>query len=1208
MVCLFARRIVWTLALIFSSLSLAIGQAQLRVNEAAAQLHIELKPSGHDLTLKLPIENLSSRTLDTHIVVELLKPDGKVRARAEQEATIPSRSTTVKIPLPWEYAHGESDAMQWDRVRYSVTPSDAATAKSAKGIMAVSAINPELVRLQVVGPGYARAGEHANLRVRAQQVASQKPVAGVNVQAFLDVNEESDTPLLTPKAVTDRDGFATLSFTLPLDVSDDEIDVTVTGSVGKLSVTADGEVKIWHSGTWWINTDKQLYQPGQTVHMRLLAFGDDHKALAEKDVNIEVEDPEQHIQFATSLRTSRFGVAATGWQIPESLRLGTYLIKAKFDDDQYKNITSSATVQVSRYELPTFAVSAKADKNYYLPGHNAAVDVHADYLFGKPVLHGRVRVVREDSREWNYRNQKWDIKEGAVYEGDADEQGHYVAHLDLTQDHVEMAKDNYNRFLDLHLAAYFTDASTRRTEQRRFDIRLTREPIHVYLIGDRALGATGMPLNFVISTHYADGLPAPCDVQIGWLTEPQKKAAGRRPSPAIPLRKVHTNRYGLAKVSGLKGRPVVADEDTYLTLAAADRHGAVGHHAKEINLRDETAISVATDKIIYRPGDPIEVTLSANRPDLMVFVEASRDDQVVASQGVYMHGGRADIEFPPNNKYQNDVTILATVMAREFDEYSNGPETYGYHTVLFPKNRELQVAVRPGQSTYRPGDEATVDLRVSGPQGEKLQSALGVAVVDKALEERERPESEFGTARGSNSWRSDDDGYDGFRKKDLDKLDPEQPLPEGMELVAEVLLQRWRPEPNEFESYTDNSGLREMVAAEIEPQIKRLSAALDQYHLRTHNYPETFPALKTLLAVAGIKVEDLRDPWGEPYKFDFGPEQEWMRLVLNSPGPDKKFGTPDDLHETGLTWRYFDRRKESIATAETSLHSRTSGYIRNIDTLRSELARQGANVDSWKDAWNHAYQYEFGAATTQYTVTVMSAGPDGHFSSAAIPSNDDFAVAVIGFDYASDLQQQIGKGLNTVKYGEKRPPFPQNIDELQKALESTGIPWDSVKDPWGRPYYATFPEISGYGDDITIKNPEGQGQPPQPRTEVTPVTKHYKWIYVRSAGPDGITGTADDFTVATFSQARYETSAYAAMAVLPIDQSIFIGSAGAISGTVQDPNRGNSCRRWKSRRRTLIPRRSAQQNRDRMGNMFSATYEPDLICLPSTTQDSRSSI
>ena len=97
---------------------------------------------------------------------------------------------------------------------------------------------------------------------------------------------------------------------------------------------------------------------------------------------------------------------------------------------------------------------------------------------------------------------KWDVHEGDVYEGDTDDNGRYVVHVDLTDDHDELADNDYQRFRDLRLAAYFIDASTRRTEQRRFDVRISKEPVHVYIIEDSyRLVSSGLPVEFFISTR-----------------------------------------------------------------------------------------------------------------------------------------------------------------------------------------------------------------------------------------------------------------------------------------------------------------------------------------------------------------------------------------------------------------------------------------------------------------------------------------------------------------------------------------------------------------------------------------------------------------------------------------------------------------------------------------------------------------------------------
>jgi hypothetical protein len=1148
-----SRRVIWTVAIILILARVASGQGDLRVDEAAARIHIEPQGKNLALVVALPVENPSAQTIRARAVLELIDPRGKVESQAEQDVSLRPLSSKLRIPLPPLHAVrlDENTVLGFYRLRYSLASQPPGPAKTVEGIISVGQITPQLFELHVAGPLAIRAAGRSTLRVRAIQPVTARPVEGVTVQASLDLEE----PFLTRKAVTGRDGFATLEFSLPREFKADEnqIDVTVTGTWGGLSTEADGTLYVQDFSTGSLSTDKPLYQPGQTLHMRLLAFGDNQKALADQPAKIEVRDPDETLQYVTHVRTSRFGIAAADWQIPENLRLGSYAIRATFDDERYGRAGGFATVKVSRYELPTFTVTAKPDRSYYLPEQNATVEVRADYLFGKPVRHGHVRVVRENHREWDYREQKWDIEEGATYEGDTNDQGRYVAHLDLTRDHDELAGEDYERFSDLHLAAYFTDASTRRTEQRRFDIRISQEPIHVYVIGEDSGPTSGLPLDFFVSTDYADGSPAPCDVQLSWVVKPHKNAAGLHAILEQPLRRIHTNRYGLARVSGLKIPDDPAYGDAYLSLRATSRSGSIGHHSEELRYSFEPALRVATDKTLYRPQDPIEVTLTSNRRDLTVFVEAIGGHQVLTSQTLRMMGGRANLLFPSNDGFHDEVTIFAYGFENTTAQGDSRSALSGSHTVLFPERHDLQVEVRPGKLTYRPGDDASVDFRVTGPGGESLPSALGLVVVDKALEERQRTDEDFGHARGFYGFRGtwdDEEECKGVRRRDLNKLDLSRPLPEGWELVAEVLLRGRDMYPSSFESDADKERLRQVFAHQIEAQILPVRKALELHYLQTGEYPKTLAGLDEDLAKAGIQFEKLRDPWSQPYHAEFSVRRESDVLEIKSAGPDKKMGTEDDLTATPMTWPYFKAHADSIQQAVNAFHNRTGGYIRDAQALKSELALQGLDSDSWKDPWGHRFRYTFGVATTQFTITVTSAGPDGRFSTEAEPSDDDFAVATVGNDYTVELQDQLDRALT--RYVEENHQFPQNTEELQKALQNAGIAWDSLKDPWGHRYYATFRQEAMYADQLTVERYAERGQPQAEHTRVVPVTRQMNWLYIRCAGQDGIEGTADDFTIAAFSRAILEQSSHNPAPVPARDQAILPGATGAISGTVTD--------------------------------------------------------
>ena len=282
-------------------------------------------------------------------------------------------------------------------------------------------------------------------------------------------------------------------------------------------------------------------------------------------------------------KTSRFGVANVDWQIPDGARLGEYNIEAHIGEESPRRAWGVSGVRISRYDLPNFVVNVKPDRGYYLPGQNCEVVVTADYLFGQPVKRGRVRVVRETERHWNYREQKWETEEGEKYEGALDDGGRFVARIDLADEHKDFEPESYSRFRDLRYAAYLTDLTTGRTEQRRFDLRVTDEPIHVYLI-ERGKTSDGLPLQFYISTYYADGSPAECEVTVNQTfgDEDDDESKARNGNVEQSLTTVKTNRYGVAKVASLDVGKTEENQTLSLKLIARDDQGRSGSDVHDI--------------------------------------------------------------------------------------------------------------------------------------------------------------------------------------------------------------------------------------------------------------------------------------------------------------------------------------------------------------------------------------------------------------------------------------------------------------------------------------------------------------------------------------------------------------------------------------------------------------------------------------------------
>src|SRR6185369_10819323 len=132
------------------------------------------------------------------------------------------------------------------------------------------------------------------------------------------------------------------------------------------AATLDAPAKVERAGAKiLLTTDKPLYQPGQTVHLRALGLDrQTGKPMAAGTALFEIQDGRGNKVMKRSLKSDGYGISATAFRIGPVVNMGPWKARVVVGPD-----TTEKTFEVSRYALPKFKVGVAADRPFYMPGH-----------------------------------------------------------------------------------------------------------------------------------------------------------------------------------------------------------------------------------------------------------------------------------------------------------------------------------------------------------------------------------------------------------------------------------------------------------------------------------------------------------------------------------------------------------------------------------------------------------------------------------------------------------------------------------------------------------------------------------------------------------------------------------------------------------------------------------------------------------------------
>jgi uncharacterized protein YfaS (alpha-2-macroglobulin family) len=270
--------------------------------------------------------------------------------------------------------------------------------------------------------------------VRNGQTAEAIPQAEVR---FRLVSNQGET-LWQGRSESDENGMVHLAPDIPADAEEGQYRLVVMTSSEEGSSEIARNVSLKRSFKVMVSTDKPLYQPGQTIHMRALAMSTANmKPVAGQMAVFEVKDAKGNKVFKKTQQTSEFGIISADFRLADQVNMGAYTVSVNMGDTY-----SERSVKVERYRLPKFKVELTTDKGFYLPGQVLKGTVSAQYTFGEPVSSGKVKLLAQEFIEA--------FRDFAEVEGRTDANGKFTFEIPLKDVFVGQARKKGDAFVSLY--------------------------------------------------------------------------------------------------------------------------------------------------------------------------------------------------------------------------------------------------------------------------------------------------------------------------------------------------------------------------------------------------------------------------------------------------------------------------------------------------------------------------------------------------------------------------------------------------------------------------------------------------------------------------------------------------------------------------------------------------------------------------------------
>lgn len=486
----------------------------------------------------------------------------------------------------------------------------------------------------------------------------------------------------------------------------------------------------------YLYTDKPIYRPGHTVHVKAVLRWRERDALVpfgRPDAELVASDANDKVVYRRTIRTDGFGTVTASFALPPTAGLGTYTLRVNSGEAQ-----ASSAFEVQEYRKPEFEVIVSPGNRFVVQGGDAVVTVRARYYFGQPVANGRLHWVV--NQQPYYSPLRWDdgLEEGggAGYWYGNDQRAQGDARLDANGEaelRIPLGAHESGRDYSARIEVQVTDSGGRDVSGSTvahatwgsflLAAQLDRS---VFRAGSRAevqaravdyLGAprAGVPVSLALERlEYRDGFYSDPTVTPVASASATTDADGRA-AAAFTLPDGQYGSFRITLSAPADGRDVT--ERVWLWVPGPQEQGPPDEGDRYLEL--------LADRRTYQPGERARLVVRGE--PLAGPILVTKEGQHVSWHRVLRPTATEPLEVPIEAADVGDVYVNVTFM-RDGRLY-RAERRLGVPAI----ERTLTISLVPDRPVARPQEPGTFTVSVTDHAGQPVRAQVSLAVIDEAV-------------------------------------------------------------------------------------------------------------------------------------------------------------------------------------------------------------------------------------------------------------------------------------------------------------------------------------------------------------------------------------------------------------------------------------------------------------------------------------------